>query len=204
MKESFVNNQYAETAKVAQDILAKFPAHPAAQEFQNKARGALLAAQVSPILRSGIAGFQKGDFAQCIKDMERVLSIDKANAEAPQYIYKADTALSKQDILNLIERHRAAVESKDLLAVLSNVGEPALRSQWQGTFKPLFNNYDAFVSKITGISVSFASRTESTVSFSHSLNAVAKKDGKKKPLFGSSETWHLRKQGNAWLVMGAE
>ncbi len=61
-----------------------------------------------------------------------MLNLDKDNAEAQKYLFQADTTLSKRDILSLIERHRAAEESKDLLTVLSDVGAPALSSQWQG------------------------------------------------------------------------
>jgi serine/threonine protein kinase len=203
MKESFDNNKYADTVKLAQDILAKFPANPVAQDYQRRARSGLVADQVAPLLQSGIMSYNQGNFAQCVKDMERVLNLDKDNGEAQKYLFKADTTLSKRDILSLIERHRAAEESKDLLTVLSDVGAPALSSQWQGEHKLLFNGYDAITSSISGISVNFISRTESTTSFSHLLTAVYKKDGKKK-FFESSETWHLRKRGNAWLVTGAE
>lgn len=203
MKESFDNNKYADTVKLAQDILAKFPANPVAQDYQRRARSGLVADQVAPLLQSGIMSYNQGNFAQCVKDMERVLNLDKDNAEAQKYLFQADTTLSKRDILSLIERHRAAEESKDLLTILSDVGAPALSSQWQGEHKLLFNGYDAITSSISGISVNFISRTESTTSFSHLLTAVYKKDGKKK-FFESSETWHLRKRGNAWLVTGAE
>ncbi len=203
MKESFDNNKYADTVKLAQDILAKFPANPVAQDYQRRARSGLVADQVAPLLQSGIMSYNQGNFAQCVKDMERVLNLDKDNAEAQKYLFQADTILSKRDILSLIERHRAAEESKDLLTILSDAGAPALSSQWQGEHKLLFNGYDAITSSISGISVNFISRTESTTSFSHLLTAVYKKDGKKK-FFESSETWHLRKRGNAWLVTGAE
>ncbi|MCJ7564263.1 MAG: serine/threonine protein kinase, partial [Candidatus Aminicenantes bacterium] len=199
MKESFDNNKYADTVKLAEDILAKFPANPVAQDYQRRARSGLVADQVAPLLQSGIMSYNQGNFAQCVKDMERVLNLDKDNAEAQKYLFQADTTLSKRDILSLIERHRAAEESKDLLTVLSDVGAPALSSQWQGEHKLLFNGYDAITSSISGISVNFISRTESTTSFSHLLTAVYKKDRKKK-FFESSETWHLRKRGNAWLV----
>jgi len=203
MKESFDNNKYADTVKLAQDILAKFPANPVAQDYQRRARSGLVADQVAPLLQSGIMSYNQRNFAQCVKDMERVLNLDEDNAEAQKYLFQADTTLSKRDILSLIERHRAAEESKDLLTVLSDVGAPALSSQWQGEYRLLFNGYDAITSSISGISVNFISRTESTMSFSHLLTAVYKKDGKKK-FFESSETWHLRKRGNAWLVTGTE
>jgi serine/threonine protein kinase len=204
MKESFDNNKYADTVKLAQDILAKFPANPVAQDYQRRARSGLVADQVAPLLQSGILSYNQGNFAQSVQDMERVLNLDKDNAEAQKYLFQADTTLSKRDILSLIERHRAAEESKDLLTVLSDVGAPALSSQWQGDYKLLFNGYDAITSSISGISVNFISRTESTASFSHLLTAVYKRDGKKKIFFEGSETWHLRKRGNAWLVTGAE
>jgi len=202
MKETFDNNKYADTVKLAQDILAKFPANPVAQDYQRRARSGLVAAQVAPLLQSGIMSYNQGNFAQCVKEMERVLNLDKDNAEAQKYLFQADTTLSKRDILSLIERHRAAEESKDLLTVLSDVGAPALSSQWQGDYKLLFNGYDAITSSISGISVNFISRTESTTSFLHLLTAVYKKDGKKKIFFEGSETWHLRKRENAWLVTG--
>jgi serine/threonine protein kinase len=202
MKESFVNNQYADTVKLAQAILAKFPADPVAQDYQKKARSGLLAAQVAPLIQSGIRSYNQGDFAQCIKDMGRVLNLDKDHAEAHKYLFQAETALSKPDILSLIERHRAAEGSKDLVAMLSDVSGQALASQWQGDYRLMFNNYDAITSSITDIAVNFSSRTEATASFSHFLTAVYKKDGKKKIVIEGSETWHLRKQGNAWFVTG--
>ncbi len=202
MKESFLENQYAETAKLAQDVLAKYPTHPVALEFQKRARGALLSAQIAPILSSGKANFQRGDFAQCVKDMERALALDRNHPEAQQYLFQADTALSKGDILSLVERHRKAEESKAMEVVLSDVGGSALRRQWQDTYRTLFNGYDAITSTVSDLAVSFDSRTEATVTFSHRLRAVYKKDGKKKNVAESSETWRLRKQGNVWQVVG--
>ncbi len=202
MRESFDHKKDADTVKLAQDILAKFPSDPVALDFQKRAGSRLLASQAAPLLQSGIMSFNRGDFAQCVKDMGGVLNLDKDNAEAQRYLYQADTTLSKRDILSLIERHRAAEESKDLITMLSDVGVPALSSQWEGDYRGLFNSYDAITSSISDIAVSFVSRTESTAGFSHQMMAVDKKSGKKKYVFEVKETWHLRKQGNAWLVTG--
>jgi hypothetical protein len=161
-----------------------------------------VAGQVAPILQSGILSYNQGDFAQCISEMNKVLNLDKENAEAQKYLFQADTALSKKDVLALIERHRLAEETKDLLVVLGNVGSPALSGQWQGEYKLLFNGYDAITSSISGVTVTFTSRTDATASFSHLLTAVYKKDGKKKIVFEGTKTWHLRKQGGTWVVTG--
>jgi tRNA A-37 threonylcarbamoyl transferase component Bud32 len=202
IRESYLENRYAETAQLAQSVLAKYPAHPVALEFQKRARGALLSAQIAPILSSGKASFQRGDFAQCIKDMERVLALDRNHSEAQQYLIQADAVLSKGDILSLVERHRKAEESKAMEVILSDVGSPALRRQWQDAYRTLFNGYDAITSMVSDPAVTFDSRTEATVTFSHRLRAVYKKDGKNKNVGESSETWHLRKQGKVWQVVG--
>ncbi|MCX6563512.1 MAG: serine/threonine-protein kinase [Candidatus Aminicenantes bacterium] len=202
LKEAVDQKKYADAAKLAQDILAKFPSDPAVQDYLKKARSGLVSGQVAPFLQSGISSYNQGNFAQCVKDMEKVLNLDKDSAEAQRYLFQADTALSKKDILALIERHRAAEESKDLLTVLSDVSSPALSGQWQGEYKMLFNGYDGIASSVSGISVNFSGRTEATASFSHLLTAVYKKDGKKKIVFEGTKAWHLRRQGKAWTLTG--
>jgi len=201
IKENFESNKYEETVKLAQNILAKYPTDPVVLDYLKKARSGLVSAQVAPFLQSGISSYNQGSYAQCVLDMEKVLNIDKDNAEAQRYLFKADTALSKKDILALIERHRAAEESKDLLTVLSDVGSPALSAQWQVEYKMLFNGYDGITLSISGISVTFSSRTDAKASFSQLLTAVYKKDGKKM-MIEENKTWQLRKQGKTWMLTG--
>ncbi|MDP2915306.1 MAG: serine/threonine-protein kinase [Candidatus Aminicenantes bacterium] len=202
LKESFDQKKYADAVQLAQDVLAKYPADPVAQDYMNKARSGLLSGQVAPFLQSGVSSYNQGNFAQCVLDMEKVLNIDKDNAEAQRYLFQADTALSKKDILALIERHRLSEESKDLMTLLSDVGSPALSDQWQGEHKILFNGYDGISLSISGISVTFSSRTDAKASFSYLMTAVYKKDGKK-TMFEGNETWQLRKQGKTWKLTGA-
>jgi len=203
LKESFENKRYDETSKLAQAILASHPANPVALDYAGRARKEQLDAQVAPIIAAGISSFQRGDHTRCILEMEKALSIDKNNAEAQRFLFRADTALSEKDILALIERHRAAEERKDLLVVLSDLDSPILSRQWQDEHKLLFNGYDGISSSISGIAVAFSSRTEATARFSHLLTAVYKKDGKKKIVFEGTETWKLHKKDKAWLLTAA-
>ena len=203
MKESFDAKRYEETARIAQSILAGFPSNPVALDYAARVRREQLAAKVNPILQAGIASFEQGDYVQCIAEMEKVLALDKGNADAQRYLFQADTTLSKKDILALIERHRKAEESKDLLVVLSDLDSPALSSQWRGDYTLLFNGYDGISSSVSGIAVTFSSRTEATARFSHLMTAVYKKDGKKK-FFEASKTWRLHKKGDAWMLTGAD
>ena len=202
LKERFENKRYEETSKLAQAILANHPANPVALDYAGRARRELLAAQVAPILAAGISSYQRGDHARCVLEMEKVLSVDKSNAEAQRFLFQADTALSQKDIIALIERHRAAEERKDLLVVLSDLDSATLARQWQDEHKLLFNGYDGISSSISGITVTFSSRTEATAKFSYLMTAVYKKDGKKK-VFEGSETWRLHKKDKVWMLTGA-
>jgi len=203
LKDAFDQKKYAEAVKFGQDILAKYPSHPVALDLVKRSRSAVMAGQVAPFLQAGVSSYNQGNYAQCVAEMEKVLSLDKDNAEAQRYLFQADTALSKKEILAMIERHRAAEESRDLLAVLSDVGSPDLSSQWQGEYKLLFNGYDGITSSVSGIAVTFTSRAEASASFSNMLTAVYKKDGKKKIVFEGTKTWRLRKQGKSWTVTSA-
>jgi len=202
LKGSFENKRYEETSKLAQAILANHPGNPVALDYAGRARREQLAAQVAPILAAGISSYQRGDHARCILEMEKVLSLDKGNAEAQRFLSQADTALSEKDIVALVERHRAAEERKDLLVVLSDLDSPTLTRQWQDEHKLLFNGYDGINSSISGITVTFSSRTEATAKFSYLMTAVYKKDGKKE-VFEGSETWRLHKKDKAWMITGA-
>jgi serine/threonine protein kinase len=199
LKESFDNKRFADTTKFAQNILAKDPASPIALEYARRARSGMSDAQIAPILQAGMASYHQGDYGQCVLDMEKVLSLDKNNAEAQRFLFQADTELSKKDILALIERHRVAEEGKDLLTILSDLDSPSVTRQWQSNFKLLFNAYDGIKSSISAISVTFSSRTEATARFSHLLTAVYKKDGKKQ-FFEETKTWQLRKKEKAWVL----
>jgi hypothetical protein len=136
--------------------------------------------------------------------MEKVLAIDKNNDEAQRYLFLADTAISKRDILALIERHRAAEESKDLLVVLSDVESQELVRRWRSDYTVLFNGYDGINSSISDLTVTFASRTEATARFSNLVTAVSKKDGKRQIFVEGSKTWRLRKKDKAWTLTGAD
>ena len=134
--------------------------------------------------------------------MEKVLKLNKDHEEAQRYIFLADTALSKKDILALIERQRVAEEDKDLLTMLSDVDSPALAGQIQTEYKLFFNAYDGIKYSISNISVNFSSRSEARASFSHLLTAVYKKDGKTKIVSEGVKNWQLRKQSRIWKLAG--
>ncbi len=190
------------STKLAEDILTTQPNKQTVQDYLNRAKSEILAAQIAPILQSGISSYNAGYYGQCVQDMEKVLNLSKDHKEAQNYLFLADTALSKKDILALIERQRVAEENKDLPTVLSHVDSPALAGRIQTKYKLLFNAYDGIKSSISNISVNFSSRSEARASFSHLLTAVYKKDGKTKIVSKGVKNWQFRKQGRAWKLAG--
>jgi len=200
LRENFDSRNYSETVRLAEEILGQDGENALARDYLNKAKAEIVGAQVAPLLQSGIAGYNSGNYAQCIADMEKVLKIDKDNKDAQKYIFQADSALAKPDINALIERHRVAEENKDLLTVLSHMDSPALAESQQAEYKMFFNGYDGIKSIISKVSINFSSRSSATVSFSQLLTAVYKKTGQRKMVFEGRKTWQLRRQGRNWKI----
>jgi len=202
VKQAFESKNYEETSRLAEAILAGQPTNLPAQDYLKRARAEILAGQVAVMVQSGIASYNAGNYGQCVQDMEKALKLNRDEKEAQKYLFLADTALSKKEVLALIERQRVAEENKDLLAVLSPVGSPSLANQLQSEYKLLFNGYDEIKSSISNISINFSSRSEARASFSHLLTAVYRKDGKKKIVFEGLKNWQLKKEGRTWKLRG--
>ncbi len=202
LKQSFESKNFEQTVKLAEDILGRNPADLAAQDYLKNSKRELVAAQVAPILRSGIASYTAGNYSQCVQEMEKILKLDKGHEEAQKYLFLADTALAKKDIFQMIELFRAAEESEDLLAVLSHIDSPAVAGQLQADHTLLFNGYDGIKSVMSNKSVDFSSRWEARASFSHLLSAVYKKDGQRKIVFEGTKTWQLKKKDKTWKITG--
>jgi tetratricopeptide (TPR) repeat protein/predicted Ser/Thr protein kinase len=202
LKQSFESQNFEQAVKLAEDILSRNPADLAAQDYLKKAKRELVAVQIAPILRSGIASYTSGNYSQCVQEMEKILKLDKDHQEAQKYLFLADTALAKKDIFQMIEFFREAEENEDLLAVLSHIDSPAVASQLQAEYTLLFNGYDGIKSVMSNQTVDLSSRWEARVSFSHLLTAVYKKDGQRKIVFEGTKTWQLRKKDKTWKITG--
>jgi tetratricopeptide (TPR) repeat protein len=200
LRESFESQDYPEAVRLAEEILGQDWENTVAKDILNKAKAEITAVQVAPFLQSGIAGYNSGQYAQCIADMEKVLKIDKDNKDAQKYIFQADSALAKPEISALIERHRVAEENKDLLTVLSHLDSATLAEPQQAEYKMFFNGYDGIKSIISKVSITFSSRSSATVSFSQLLTAVYKKSGQRKIVFEGQKTWQMKKQGRDWKI----
>jgi tetratricopeptide (TPR) repeat protein len=204
LKQSYEATSYQETVRLAGEILARDPANTEAKVFLDRAKAEILRPEVEPFLKSGLASFNAGNYAQCISDMERALKIDKENKEAQKYLFQAETALAKAEISALIERLRLAEEEKDLVTVLSLFDSPALADSQQAEYRLLFNGYDGIKSIISKVSLVFAGRSAATATFSQLLTAVYKKTGQRKIVFEGQKTWRLRKQGNGWKISAVQ
>ena len=200
LKASFEARNFGETVRLAQKILIDFPGDASARDYLNKARGELNDAKITSLLQTGIASFDSGDFAACVRDMESVLRLDGNNKEAQDYLDKADKALSEIDIRAMIERHRVAEQNEDIEALLKDLDSEKLVSQERGNYQLIFNIYDRIRSYQDTISISFSSRTQATVSFWHALRGVYQKSGEDNTQ-SSQKKWRLEKRGKNWKIV---
>jgi hypothetical protein len=148
-----------------------------------------------------VARFNRGDFAGCLKALEEVLSEDGQNAEARRYKNLAMNALSRRDILGLLERQRQAEEEKDLPLLLEDYGSADLVRQKRDEATLLFNYYDQILSVHSNISLNVQAAGKAEVRFGRLLTAVYKKTGERKVLADSVQVWVLEKKDRGWKIV---
>jgi tetratricopeptide (TPR) repeat protein len=201
LKASFEHKNYDETVDLAKKMLGEDPTDAAAREYRDKALEARLADQVAPILEAGIADYDSGRYQACVDGMERVLKLDKNNAKARDYLNRADSAVSRKDIEALLEEHRAAEESQELLTIINHLASPALVSEAQSQYKDWFNGYDGITSRTGDLSVSFRDRWNATATFTQWVMGTGRKDRKKTMLFSGQKSWDLKKANGSWKIV---
>ncbi|OGD17267.1 MAG: hypothetical protein A2V76_06575 [Candidatus Aminicenantes bacterium RBG_16_63_14] len=206
LRESFESKSYDETVRLAEAILREDPGNAEAGEYQAKAKAEIDSALVESRFKTGIASYESGDYTACVRDMEEVLRLDQNSQMGRDYLFKADTALSRRDILAMIERRRQAEEREDLEGVLRALAPGPLISEEQSYYSMIFTIYDGIKSKIqdSTISVSFSDRAHATASFHHAIQGISRKDGKQKPILYTQKFWTLEKRGNAWKIVGIQ
>jgi len=203
LKASFEDRNFGETVRLAKKILSEFPGDASVLDYLDKAKGELNADQIASLLQTGIASYQSRDFAKCVQDMESVLQLDRNNKEAQDYLDKADTALSENEILTIIERRCSAEQNKDLDTLLSDLDSGSLTSKQRGYYTTIFEIYDGINSSFKGKppSISLSDRTHASVNFWHAIQGVSRKDGQKKPIYYGSKRWEMEKRGKIWKIV---
>ncbi len=204
LRQSFDAKSYEETVRLAKAVLAEEPDNAPALDYLSKANAAIRASELAQSLQSGIAAYGSGDFARCVVEMRKVLAVDKTNQEALKYLLQAETALAAPEIKRLIESHRAAVENKDLLTVLSFYDPSIPADSLQSEFKLLFNGYDGIKSVHSQVAISLSGAQGAKAGFSELLTAVSKKTGQREIYFEGQRTWRLRKLQTGWKISASQ
>lgn len=201
MVKNYNSGNYAETIRLAQNILKRDEKNEDALDYLARSRSRLSEGQVAAFISDGIRDYKNGNFEQCKINMGRALKIDAKNEEARRYFDLADMALSEQVIRQIVERQRRAEEQKDLLAFLSDIGPEALLTKKRTDAMQLFNNFDAINSRISDLSIDFIDPHHADVSFSHLLVGVDKTSGNRKVIFEGKKTLTLEKLDDTWKIL---
>jgi serine/threonine protein kinase len=203
LRESYGSRNYEEAVRQAESILRLDPAQAEAQDYRGKAQAEIRAAQVASRLKSGIASFESGAFADCVRQMEEVLRLDANNQAGRDYLFNADTALSRQDILGIIERRRQSEERGDLQGVLYPVAPGRTAADERSYYSWIFTIYDGIKSKIQAgtILINFTDRSRATATFHQAVQGISRKDGKLRTILYAQKIWELEKQDNGWKIV---
>jgi serine/threonine-protein kinase len=205
LRETFAREDYQAAIRLADQVLSLDPGQAEAREVRIKAKAGLDAEIVSASLKAGISKYDTGDYAGCVRDMEEVLRMDESHAEARKYLSKADTALSRRDIVAMIESRRRAEEAEDINGILRDL-DPQLVSREKPNYSMIFLIYDGIKSKIqdNSISVTVIDRARATATFHHAVQGVSRKDGKQKLIDFATKRWTLEKKGKVWKIVRIE
>jgi len=201
VRESFKKEDFALTVQLAEEILSDDTNNAEAREYLDLALGKLNESVITKNLAYGISSYKNKNYQQCLRAMRKVLVIDSENKEAKTYLYRADTAISRGVILNIIAKQKDAQEGEDLLALLSYFGPVTLQKQKKSESITLFNEYDDIKSSISNVSVKFEDRNRALVTFSNLLTAVSKKTRQNTILFEGTRTWTMKQDGNIWKII---
>ena len=203
IKELLDKKDYDQVIQQGEEMLAKGTDDVKIKEYLDLARKGLEDQKtIAKELAAGIQSYNQGNYDECKAIMNRILKIDKDHREARRYLYLADTAQSKQEILQIVERQRQAEEGEDLLALLSDIGSETFSNQRKEDAVLLFNYYDEIKSVVSNISVSFQDGRNAETTFSHILTAVYKRTGQRRVVSEGVKTWIFKKQGNSWKITG--
>ncbi len=203
LTELVEQQDYSEVIRLAEEMLGKGAVDVKVKEYLDLAKNKIEEQKsIAQDLAAGIRSYNQGAYEESKGIMNRVLKIDKENKEALRYLYLADTALAKREILRVIEAQRKAEEAEDLLALLNDIGSESFSNQRKEDAVLLFNYYDQIKSVVSNISVKFKDRRHAEAKFSHILTAVYTKTGKRKVVSEGIKTWILEKQGNSWKIVG--
>lgn len=203
-EKSFEKEDYTETIRLAEEILAKYPRNETAQEYLDKAKNKIMIAQT---LDSGINHYKKRNYEQCKQEMEKILKLDKDHKEAKRYWNLSDRAIyeanSKQKIRQIIESLRKAEEEKELEEILYYIGSSDLRSEKIADAKDIFNYYDDIGSVIdaSSISIKFKDRSHAEAKFFNFSTAISKQTGQRTKVFEGEIIWTMEKQGKVWKII---
>jgi serine/threonine protein kinase len=201
LAKNFERGDYSETIRISQSILAREKENKEALDYLDKARSKLSQSQIVKYISAGKRGYESGDYEKSKINMGLALKINSKNTEAQHYFDLADRAISKDAILQVINRQRNAEEQKDLLTFLNDIGPEALAAKKRADAMQLFNNYDDINSRIADVKISFIDRDHADVSFSHLLVAVDKKTGSNKVIFEGKKTLTLERLENTWKIL---
>lgn len=202
IEDSFNREKYGDAIRLSESLLSAYPDHEVARDYLDKAKRMQLEAQVAALLQTGKASFQSGDFASSVRTMEEVLGLDKSNKDAQDYLLRADQALSRSEILAMIERHRKAEESWDLNILLNDLDSRTLTAKQQEQYTMLFNIYDRIQSMLESrqVEVFFSGRTQARASFEAALRGRSRADGQWETIVVTRRIWELAKRGTTWKI----
>jgi serine/threonine protein kinase len=204
MKAVFEEGDWQGAIKLADEILAEEADNSTALDYKSQAQENIDTAAISKWLKNGINFYSQKNYSQAVSEMQKILAKRRNHPEALRYLQLSRNAIEEPRIRSLIERQRAAEESKDLLILLNDIGTQDFSDKRRAEATFVFNNFERIKSVYSNIEVEVQSPNSARATFSYLLtgvNSTTKRDG---TIEQGVKTWLFEKQGNVWKIVGQQ
>jgi len=206
-QDAYQRGDYQESLKQADEVLKLDPRNASALSLLDRAEKRQKEKNTEQQIRDGLSkaqqAFRAENYEECIALANRVLSLDRENAQAKEYLNLANEKIAESQINALVNLYVQSVNSGKLL----NFYESNCSSQCYLDIKKetefLINLFSNFQSSASNIDIRFKGTDQAEASFSNTISGT-NKAGVRQELIKGIYRWDLRKQENSWKIIGIE
>jgi hypothetical protein len=148
--------------------------------------------------------FEKGNYAEAIKQAKNVLKFDPANSEARRILNSAGIKISPVEIKALVDEYVLSLKNESSVDFYRRRCSPALFNRIRKDTELVFELYDDLRASASNVTINFKeTRYESAqadISFTHILTGVARETGTRQVIFEGIYQWSLGRRGDSWTI----
>jgi len=201
--QAFNQGNFDECIKRMEEVLKLDPKNTSAQYFlseaKNKKSEKAKEQEINDKLKIAQDAFQKGDYRQCVEQVQEVLKLDPQNVQARRLMSQTRMRMAHQQAKVLVTEYVQSINSKNLLAFYEKACIPQLFQRLRQRTESSMSMFESFQSTASDVNIQFKGLNQAEISFSNIIAGVSK-NGLKQEFFDGRVIWRVRRAGNTWKI----